>query len=164
MKSGIIRLVKAGRTACCDYNRFRLDYVKRIVFNTYTVCTLYPVTLNRIINNIYTIKYRYIFFCNAASAKIGFIFSPLILRFLLPLVTYFPFSSFKITSRVFKSVYDFIQLFGHCKSKSSLTIPSASFCIINVILRNTSICYVCVKCVGALRQDSRFSLYVPFHI
>ena len=68
------------------------------------------------------------FVFSTAEARIGLMFSPFILRFLLPLVTYLPFSSFKITRPNFSSLsvtsFSFSDI---VRSKSSLTIPSASF-------------------------------------
>ena len=50
-----------------------------------------------------------------------------------------------------------------CEFDYSGTQPDNSvrvlFCIINVILRNTSICYVCVKCVDACGKTAA-SLYM----
>ena len=63
--------------------------------------------------------------CTFASS--GFMFSPFILIFLLPLATYSPFSSFKITSPSFSILS--VTRFSPCdieSRRSSLTIPSAS--------------------------------------
>ena len=65
-----------------------------------------------------------------ALASIGLKFSPFILIFLFPRLTYSPFLSFKITSPNFStSAVISLNLFAAVKTKSFLTIPFASFIV-----------------------------------